>query len=50
MAEESEIRAAFVGYDEVALKPVFEQLGGRISYGKLKLYRAISSRLTATNG
>jgi ATP-dependent DNA helicase RecQ len=41
--EESEMRAAFTGYDEVALKPVFEHLEGRISYGKLRLFRAIES-------
>jgi ATP-dependent DNA helicase RecQ len=39
-AEEHEMQAAFNGYDEPSLKPVFEQLNGRISYGKLKLYRA----------
>jgi ATP-dependent DNA helicase RecQ len=41
--EESEMRAAFAGYDEDALKPVFEHLEGRISYGKLRLFRAIES-------
>ena len=43
--EEQEIRAAMDGYDEPALKPVFEQLEGRISYGKLRLYRAVQSKL-----
>ena len=43
--EEREIQAAMDGYDEPALKPVFEQLEGRISYGKLRLYRAMQSRL-----
>ncbi len=38
--EEKQMRAALEGYDEIALKPVFEQLEGRISYGKLRLYRA----------
>ena len=42
--EESEMRAAFEGYDEDALKPVFEHLEGRISYGKLRLFRAIESQ------
>lgn len=40
--EEREMHAAFQGYDELALKPVFEQLEGRISYGKLRLYRAVN--------
>ena len=44
--EEHEMRAAMEGYDEPALKPVFEQLEGRISYGKLRLYRAMNSQLT----
>ncbi len=39
--EEAEMRAALEGYDDVSLKPVFEHLGGRISYGKLRLFRAI---------
>ncbi|MCW1913372.1 DNA helicase RecQ [Luteolibacter sp. GHJ8] len=42
--EEQEIRAALDGYDDPSLKPVFEHLGGRISYGKLKLFRAIEIR------
>ncbi len=45
--EEREMRSALAGYDEAALKPVFEQLGGRISYGKLKIFRALESRQTA---
>jgi ATP-dependent DNA helicase RecQ len=40
--EEREMQAAFQGYDELALKPVFEQLEGRVSYGKLRLYRAVN--------
>ncbi len=47
--EERQMKAALEGYDEIALKPVFEQLGGRISYGKLRLYRAASSRLETVN-
>jgi ATP-dependent DNA helicase RecQ len=42
-AEEAEIRAALDGYTEEALKPVFEQLAGRISYGKLRIFRAFES-------
>ena len=42
------MRRAFEGYDDVALKPVFEHLEGRISYGKLRLYRAVNSRLVVT--
>ena len=45
IAEEREMQAALAGYDEVSLKPVYEQLEGRISYGKLKLYRAASANL-----
>jgi ATP-dependent DNA helicase RecQ len=43
--EERKMQAALEGYDELALKPVFEQLEGRISYGKLRLYRAMISQL-----
>ncbi len=43
-SEEAEMRAALDGYAEEALKPVFEHLGGRISYGKLRLFRAVESR------
>ena len=46
IAEEREMHAALAGYHEVSLKPVYEQLEGRISYGKLKLYRAASANLT----
>ncbi len=42
--EEQEMRAALDGYQDLALKPVFEHLGGRISYGKLRLFRAIEAR------
>jgi ATP-dependent DNA helicase RecQ len=42
--EEAEIRAALDGYTEDSLKPVFEHLGGRISYGKLRLFRALEVR------
>lgn len=43
-SEEQEIRAALEGYTEESLKPVFEHLGGRISYGKLRLFRAFQAR------
>ncbi len=42
--EERMMQSALDGYDELPLKPVFEQLEGRISYGKLRLYRAIAAR------
>ncbi len=48
-AEESQMRAAFNGYDDVALKPVFDHLEGRISYGKLRIFRAFHDR-AATSG
>ena len=41
------MRAAFEGYEETALKPVFDHLEGRISYGKLRLFRAIESPASA---
>ncbi len=44
-AEEREMAAAMDGYDEVALKPIFDQLEGKISYGKLRIYRAVASTL-----
>ena len=48
-AEEREMSAAMDGYDEPSLKPVFEQLEGRISYGKLKLFRAFSTQRSRAN-
>ncbi len=48
VAEEREMQAALAGYDEVSLKPVYEQLEGRISYGKLKIYRAAAKLTPAT--
>ena len=45
--EERLMHDALEGYDETALKPVFEQLDGKISYGKLRLYRAMNPRLEA---
>lgn len=46
--EEQQMQAALDGYEDIALKPVFEQLGGRISYGKLRLYRALNSQVQAS--
>jgi ATP-dependent DNA helicase RecQ len=46
-AEEAEMRAAFEGYHELALKPVHEHLGGRLSFGQLRLFRAFAARLTS---
>jgi ATP-dependent DNA helicase RecQ len=42
--EERQMQGALEGYDELSLKPVYEQLEGRISYGKLKLCRATMAR------
>jgi ATP-dependent DNA helicase RecQ len=41
--EVREMRAALEGYEEAALKPVFDQLGGRFSYGKLRLFRSLTT-------
>jgi ATP-dependent DNA helicase RecQ len=41
--EESEMQAALENSEGAALKPAFEQLEGRISYGKLRLYRALNA-------
>jgi hypothetical protein len=35
------------GHDGIALSPIFEKLGGRISYGKLKLFLAFEQVLAA---
>ena len=43
-AEEAAMRAALAGYDEPSLKPVYEQLEGSISYGKLRIFRAFQSK------
>lgn len=42
--EEAEIRAALEGHTDEALKPVFDHLEGRISYGKLRIFRAFAGR------
>ncbi len=39
-ADELEIERAFVGHEGPALAPVFEKLGGRFSYGKLRIFQA----------
>ncbi|MEO0017006.1 MAG: hypothetical protein RLZZ522_289, partial [Verrucomicrobiota bacterium] len=43
-AEESAMQAAFVGHEGPALKPVWDQLDGRLSYGKLRIYQAFAER------
>ena len=50
VAEEDEMRAALEGYEDPALKPVFDQLGGRISYGKLRFFRALEARRLSAVG
>lgn len=45
--EEEEIRAALDGYTDLALKPVFDHLQGRISYGKLHVFRAFEARMAS---
>jgi ATP-dependent DNA helicase RecQ len=44
-AEEHDMRRAFVGHDGIALSPIFEKLGGQISYGKLKLFLAFDKAM-----
>ena len=39
-SDEETMRAAFEGHDGMALSPVFEKLGGKIDYGKLRMFRA----------
>lgn len=36
--------AALEGHQSASLSPIFEKLGGTISYGKLKIYRAFAAR------
>ena len=45
--EEEAIREAFIGHEGIALVPIFEKLGGKIGYGKLKLFRAFEDFGTA---
>lgn len=49
LAEEKEMRAALDGYTEEALKPIYDHLEGRISYGQLKIFRAFEQRESNTN-
>jgi ATP-dependent DNA helicase RecQ len=42
--EEAEMRAALDGYSDETLKPVFDHLDGRISYGKLRMFRALDAQ------
>ena len=38
------MRKAFQNHESPALSPVFEKLDGKISYGKLKIFRAFATR------
>ena len=49
LAEEKEIRAALAGYTEESLKPIYDHLEGRISYGQLKIFRSFELRESHTN-
>ena len=42
--ESDRMREAFKNHEGPALSPIFEKLGGTISYGKLKLFRAFATR------
>ncbi len=42
--EAAQMQEAFQGHEEPALSPIFEKLGGKISYGKLKAFRAFVTR------
>jgi len=42
-AEEEEIRAALQEHDGPSLAAVFEHLGGRVSYGKIRMFRAFET-------
>jgi ATP-dependent DNA helicase RecQ len=45
-AEEAEMRKAFAGHDSEAMSPVFAQLEGRLSYGQLRIFRAMQKQGT----
>ena len=45
-AEEAEMRKAFAGHDSEAMSPVFAQLDGRLSYGQLRIFRAMQKQGT----
>ncbi len=42
--EAQEMQAAFLGHTELGLKPIFEKLTGRFSYGKLRIFQAFLQR------
>jgi ATP-dependent DNA helicase RecQ len=42
-AEEEEIRAALQEHDSPSLAAIFERLGGRVSYGKIRMFRAFEA-------
>ncbi len=42
-SEEQEMRTAFADHEGPALLPIFEKLGGSISYGKLRLFLAFET-------
>ena len=42
--EAEKMRKAFQDHESPALSPVFEKLDGKISYGKLKIFRAFATR------
>jgi hypothetical protein len=42
--EAKRMREAFLEHEAAGLSPIFERLGGAISYGKLKIFRAFATR------
>ncbi len=50
VAEAAAMRAAFIGHEGPALKPVFEKLEGAISYGKLRIFQAFEEVGAKTQG
>jgi ATP-dependent DNA helicase RecQ len=42
--EAAQMGEAFQGHEGPALSPIFEKLGGKISYGQLKIFRAFAMR------
>jgi ATP-dependent DNA helicase RecQ len=49
-AEEDAMREALVGHEGPALSPIYEKLGGRISYGKLRLFLAFQTATAPCSG
>ena len=49
LSEEQEMIAAFENHEGPALSPVFEKLGGRLSYGKLRLFLAFRTQEKTTS-